>query len=245
MATLDLQFSDYYTKVSEFLGHGSSPTGTNLTKVKEIVYRGYRKFLYPIHPGTSRRHVWSWLKKQGTIQLISGQWQYALPSDFGSILRDMHYGTNNVYRPLEKVSRDMILKLRTRVDHSSWPKWYSVVPTNFSKEVGQKWDVWVYETPNEVQTLYYTYQIDVKKPENDTDQMVGGQQASEALLECCLAIAELQEDDQLGIHNQVAQQMLDRLILHDTVDLPDTLGHFGPTYKMSRRFLRPIDGYND
>jgi hypothetical protein len=44
---LQLTFSDIYTKVSEFLGLGSSPTGTDLTKVKDLTYRGYRRFLLP------------------------------------------------------------------------------------------------------------------------------------------------------------------------------------------------------
>ena len=51
MARLTLSYKDVYDKVGEFLGlvpSGTTPTGQDLTDVKDIVARGLRQFIYPL-----------------------------------------------------------------------------------------------------------------------------------------------------------------------------------------------------
>ena len=53
MPTLDLTYSDVYTAVSNYLGLGNPTTdATELITVKNIVKRGYRKFLMPTDMST-------------------------------------------------------------------------------------------------------------------------------------------------------------------------------------------------
>lgn len=240
MSTLQLTFSDLYTRVSDYLSLGLSPTGNDLTKVKDLVNRGYRMFLYPAHPETGERHVWSWLKRLYSFDTISGQWKYATPSDFGGIIGNIYYETDTAYRELEKVTAQKILDKRGEVLVSSWPRMYAVVPTPHDPTVGQLWDIWTYETPNEVKTLFYWYEIEPVKLENDTDLPIGGVQGTEALLECCLAKAETQEEDKAGHHSQLADKALKELILRDRIDVPDFIGTLSRPEKIHRQYLSAI-----
>jgi len=83
VSTLEQTFKSVYELVGEFVGWGSSPAAGDITKAKNLVYRGYRRFLQPINMRNGKPHVWSFLKQHGTIITVSGQWQYDLPADFG------------------------------------------------------------------------------------------------------------------------------------------------------------------
>ena len=146
MAELTLAFSDYYTHVSEFLGLGSSPAGTNLTKVKDIVYRGYRRFLYPTvrDPRTGKKapHHWSFLQRYYSIVTEANKWKYALPEDFGRILTDPEFSANKGYNTLMKRNSEFILKQRNTLDYSSYPWYYAINNSEYDVEIGTTWEMW-------------------------------------------------------------------------------------------------------
>lgn len=225
MATLRLTFLDLYTHVSEFLGIGSSPTGTNLTKVKAIVNRAYRQFLSPIDTRVNKPHTWSWLKKQATLLTVADKWQYALPDDFGYLTSDFHYDDEVGYGPIVKRSADFIWNQRKDITSSDYPMAYAVVPSMHDKDTGTAWDVWFYPPPNGAYLLRYAYMIQPQKLESDTDYPLGGVFAAEALLELCLAVAEQQDDDmQTTHHTELANDMLQKLVVMDTIDAADSVG---------------------
>ena len=82
----------------------------------------------------------------------------------------------------------------------------------------------VFPTPNGTHVINSTYVMTPAKMESDGDFFVGGPLESEAILQCCLAIAENQEDEVLGIETQKAVEMLQALIRKDKADSPDTVG---------------------
>lgn len=225
MSKLDLTFSDVYTLVSEYLGIGSSPTGTDLTLCKDIVYRAYRKVLNPLHPVTGRKHQWSWLRKWEVIRIPNGRWRFALPNDFGEMVGNPHYSLNYGYRELTKVSPDRILEWRATTEVNSFPTEYAIVPLSTDEEMGTKYEVWLWPTPNSAYTTSFSYYINIEKPEDDADYFLGGPYLSEVILQCALAIAEHQEDEmKTSHHNQLAESMLNNAILSDTVATSDTVG---------------------
>ena len=64
-------------------------------------------------------------------------------------------------------------------------------------------------------------------------------------MECCLAAAELQEDDVIGVHEQKAQEILQQLIQTDLMNAPKTVGRVrdGSLVRVDRmfhRYLPPI-----
>lgn len=244
MSRLTWTFSNVYTKVAEFLGLGSSPTGNNLTLVKDITYRGYMMFLYPAHPNTGRRHVWSFLKKMYVVETKSGQWRYALPDDFDRMIRQPQYSAEDGYPQLTKVSVDSILNKRNYGNVSSYPVEYAINVLSFDKEVGTRWEMLLWPEPNSSHDIIFTYEPSIDKPTETTDYFLGGTANSEVILQCALAMAEHQEDDMETTHQmELARMKLNEAILADTVDTPKSMGRMvnAPGLQFLRGFVKTED----
>lgn len=244
MSRMIWTFSDVYTKVAEFLGLGSSPTGTELTKVKDLTYRGYMKFLYPMHPISKRRHVWSFLKERMVISVYSGTWRYPLPVNFERMLGNPQYGDQDGYPELTKVSWDSILNKRNYGNVSSYPVEYAVKVLSTDNEIGTKWEMGLWPEPNGNYNINCQYEIAPEKPTDDSEYFLGGNYNSEVILQCALAMAEHQEDDMETVHHtELANDMLAKAILADTVDTPKTVGRMTlfPGIQFLRGFVKTDD----
>lgn len=229
MARLTLSFSDIYTRVSEFLALGSSPAGTDLTKVKDITYRGLRQFYYPtyIDPKTRKpkSYLWSFLTKHYSFITVNNMWKYSLPADFSEMLTDISFDPGEGYTPLRERTLKQIIELRVASDSDGVPEFYAIAPVTFDDATGTFYELWIYPDPQGTHSLQFFYKIDPLKPEDTTDYFPGGVRAIEAILENCLAIAEQQEDDVVGIHTQLANELTQKLILHDRKPHTDKLGN--------------------
>ncbi|MBW1931467.1 MAG: hypothetical protein JRI56_00270 [Deltaproteobacteria bacterium] len=217
-------FSDVYKKVSEFLGLGSSPTGDDLTLVKNIVYRGYMKFLMPLNPGDSDIYTWSFLRQEWKLSIVPNKWEYALPGDFERFFRDLEYDAGERLANLKLVSLQTIMSNRNVLEFSSYPEMYAIRTAKFDKSVGSQKELVVYPTPNGSYTINTTYVMTPAKPENDDDYFIGGPLESEVILQCCLAVAENEQDEVIGVETQRAVDMLQALIRKDKGESPNTVG---------------------
>jgi len=240
MSSLRLTFSDVYNEVSRIVGWGSTPTGANLVSAKALVHAGYRRFLYPIDMTTGRRHVWSFLRKDTVLDTTSGVWRYTLPEDFNNLIVGFRHGEDSGYPALIKVSPDYILRQRTRGDSSSYPIRFALQPVRYDASMEQLWEVWFHEVPNAVYPLNYLYELRPPELSNATDYFVGGDLASEAILQCALAVAELRYDDKIDIHAQEAERLVQQLIQADTVVRPDIYGVLGGGMISNGRFMPSI-----
>ena len=219
MANLRLTYSDIYTRVSSFLGLTDTtvaPTDDDLTVCKDLCTRGLRQFLYPVDVTTGDYYEWSFLRPLYTLNLISGKWKYQLPPDFSSIITDPTYKDEENFKQMSKITPDEILNYRAGgiVDYA--PYYYSIVTTTYDPEVGEMEEIWFYPQPDSSYPIQFYYKSDPLKPTNAADYLPGGVKATEAILECCLAAAEVQEDDTIGIHSQLAQKMVQELIRIDS-----------------------------
>lgn len=226
--SLKLQFSDLYSSVSNFLGltsYGVAPTGSNLTRCQDIVYRAYRRFLYPNNPRTGRRHVWSFLKTRDTITTESGTHEYDLASDFSEMIIGPVFSLEDGYTGLRKTDAYYIDNRRAMSNTTGTPELYAIVPQPFVELEGSEYKIWLWPTPDSEFTITYTYIADPPKPSAAADYLVGGVRTSEVLLELCYAVAEQQDEDMTTQHHtQLAQQLLDQAVVQDSIDNPDTLG---------------------
>ena len=219
MANLKISFADLYTLVSSFLGlttTGTAPTGTNLTTCKNICVRGLRQFLYPINMQTGQYHKWSFLQPLYTTNLVSGKWKYQLPEDFSSIITDPTYKGDENFKKMEKVSPEQIMNFRAAGVVNYAPYYYSIVSTNHDTVVGDFDEIWFYPEPDSSYPIQFFYKADPLKPDNATDYLPGGVRSTEAIIESCLAVAEVQEDDTIGIHTQLATKFTQELIEIDS-----------------------------
>jgi hypothetical protein len=226
MARLTLSYSDLYTKVSEFLGLGSSPTGDDLTKCTDLVHRGIRQFLYPVDMITGQAHEWEFLKVYWDFTTVSGQWKYALPIDFSDLYSILYFDLESANPPLVKRSSEQILSMRTGGTISGYPEYFAITPLRYDIEIGTLYELWVYPTPSQSETLSGFYRADPVQLLATTDLVIGGIRAIEAILESCLAVAEHQEDEMATSHHTgKAAELIQKLIQFDTVTASDKIGN--------------------
>jgi len=216
VAKLSLTFDSLYNKVSRFLGWTDTPTDHQLEIVKEIVYSAYRRFLYPIDIRNGQEHVWSFLKQYFTLSILPDKWKYALPENFSEMLTDPSFEDNDGYHALTKVTPEQILEMRVGSTQTAVPSYYSVTSSEYNLDVGTYYELWLYGDPGSAYKFQFFYKIDPLKPGATSDYLVGGIKATEAIVETCLAVAETQEDGTVGVHNQLANKLLQDLIIADS-----------------------------
>lgn len=221
MANLRLTFADLYTRVSVFIGatdndSETAPTGDALTKCKNIVQRGLRNFLYPIDARTGEYWEWSFLRPVHTIRLLGNKWRYQLPEDFSSIITNPTYSEDDSFEQIARTTPDNIMNLMSAGSISYAPYYYAIVTSDYDPEIGEFDEIWFYPEPDSTYNLQFFYKSDPTKCDDSTDFLPGGVKSTEAILENCLAIAESQEDDIIGIHTKLAQKLTQDLITIDS-----------------------------
>lgn len=225
---MTIGYSDLYSEVSYFLGLTSrptAPTSDNLTTCKAIVHRGIRQFLYPIDE-RGQPHEWEFLKQAWSIKTENGKWKVPLPIDFSEMCGTLHYDSNSVNAPLSKCGAEQILSMRSGLATTGEPEFFAITPSKYSGEVGTLYEMWFYPTPQQTDTLYGFYRADPVQLSATTDLVIGGVRAIEAILESCLAVAELQEDDMASSHHTAkAAELILKLIKFDKVTSSDKIGN--------------------
>lgn len=221
MADLVYKFSDLYNRVAQYLGtYGSSgPTGQNLTDAKNYVNDAYQRFM--------TAHEWTFLRPVEQLITVSNQWQYELPDDFSSIIQTFQFSADKQFPPLDERSINQILEMRSINSNSKWPEFFSIHPDKYDKEIGQRWILSLYPTPEAAYSLWYRYQVNIDKLENDDDIPAGGPELSRLILQLCLGEAELQKEHAQGAQTATAAEMLAMAIRKDKQRRPHNLGYNG------------------
>lgn len=224
--TLRLTFSDIYIAVHNFTTAPGVPTGDDLTAAQNVVYRAYRRFLYPVSFTEKRTHIWSWLKKEATLLLEASKDEYLLPQDFDALNRPFMFTMNTGhYGSITKTSMAKLMLEKSYNSVSSWPLMCAIYPESVSQTVDQNKKVIFYPAPSGVYQLNYSYVCEPPKPSAATDIFFGDAITDETLLQVCLAVAEQESDEKIGIQSQLADQQVQALILKDSNDAPDTVGY--------------------
>ncbi len=237
MGSLALQYSDVYTQVSKFLRLSRTPTGDDLTLVKQITDRAYRNFLYPVHPETGYLHTWSFLRKRGSIKTVIGEHRYQLNDDFVSILTSPKLVNGENLRNPEYIDVTKYNGLRTKSVVTGTPTYYCVDIGDYHVELGQLHEVKFWRIPDAVLNYEYHYIFEPSAPENVADCFVGGVRASEVILQMAIAEAEKQEDEKTGGQIGAAEKLL---FAYMAWDKAYAMNAFGPGWDDARQVARPL-----
>ncbi|KKN51291.1 hypothetical protein LCGC14_0623990 [marine sediment metagenome] len=221
-------FSDIYTKVADYLGTDITDA-TDLAAVKDIVYRGYMKFLMPVSPKDEEIYIWSWLRQPWKMTFEPNKWEYPLPKDFDRFFRKIEYDGVADGNQMQQVSERSIMRNRSNLEFTSYPYSYAIRTAKFDKAVGSVKEMIVYPTPVNRSVVNSTYVMTPDKPETTTDYFIGGPVESETILQCCLAVAENQEDEKIGVETKKAVDLIQALIRKDKGEAPDTVGRVRDT----------------
>lgn len=237
MARLVLTYSEIYTLISQFLGEGD--TASDATKA--IVARGLRQFLYPIDARTGEIYVWSFVKQFYTINAVSGKYKYELPLDFSDFLTAPQFDDEQGYNELTKIAPEQILKIRAGSVSSGFPTYFAIAPFIYDNAIGTMYELWLDPVPDGAYLLKFLYRIDPLAPSASTDLLVGGVRATEAILESCYAVAETQQDEVIGLHSQLANEAIQKLIRADVQDTSDLLGNLSTPKPSGYRWGTMVD----
>ena len=212
--TMRLSFKEVYCRVSEYLAMGSIPTGNDLEKCKKIVLRGYRKFLSPIDLSNGLTYSWSFLQKTTTLSTETGIDTYKLPIGFAHLVLPFTHTTPVSYNPTQKPLEFVYLQ-KSQTTGSGYPRYFALKTGNYDTLTGQQTEVVFAPIPSATLTYYYTYNISPISPVEDEDVFMSGDFGSECILEISLAVAELQENNTIGVHSQEAEKLLQSCIGND------------------------------
>lgn len=228
MASLTLTFSDLYNRVSKFLGtYGSSgPSGNDLTDAKDIVNDAYRRFI-------DANSDWSFLFRTTKMVTVSGTATYQLPDDLILIKKEFQHDSDTGYSDLEERPGSEITSWKATNDYSSYPEYFAIEPSAYTKETGQAWEVTFYPTPDSAYTLHYEYKIYPTKLEEDNDLPIGSLEYSDCIRQMCLAEAESGTEESSGIQEGKAAVALAAALANDRKRAPHRLGYNGDGGRLS------------
>jgi len=128
------------------------------------------------------------------------------------------------YPAMQPITVEKIHQMRAGVESTNYPHFYAIRTGRYIKEIGTTYEVLFYETSNANYYLNYAYVFRPQQLVNTTDLFVGDDFASEAILENCLAVAEQEYDDTIGIHSQEAERLTQQLIQADVPTVADSVG---------------------
>lgn len=210
---LKLTYSGIYNRVASILGIQSLTATADITKCKRIVARGYRHFLMPmdLSQNPPKPYRWKFLEKTTTLSTVASQDEYNLPDGFSSLVNSFTHTTPVSYNPISK-PLSYIYQKKSVSTATGPPRYYALKIGEYSEITGQQDSVVFWPTPSGVYTYYYTYRITPAEPVNDNDYFVGDAYASECILECALAVAELEKTDKAGAHAQEAERLIQSAI---------------------------------
>lgn len=232
-SSLSLSYLDYRKEVGGFLGWGrtfESWSQQQLNAVDDVIASGLRQFYVPpLTPGQQSAHVWSFLRPVTTLTTVAADYDYTLPDDFASIDGPFTYAaTVQQWPPAQIVGERVIRELRQAVDRSGRPEVAAIRSLASDGTNGQRFEVVFYPTPNAAFTLTYRYNLMPSILSAENPYPLGGELHAQTIRESCLAIAEQQFNDTIGIHTQLFMQRLEASIRMDQRNsAPDLYGYNG------------------
>jgi len=223
-STLTVDYTTLQREVATFSGwprDSADWTSTHTADFGYLLARGLRWAYFPPTPEGQPRFEWSFMRKTGTLTLLTSTASYTLPDDFHGVIIDNSLvwamGANK--RSLQKIGEELIRKQQAMSDTNGAPKYFAVRPAAHAPTTGQRWDLLVFPTPtaeenNLALTYRYNYMPDTLTSGNKYP--VGGSAFSEVVLSAVLASAELMLDDEAnGTMQQQFQANLQAAIRSD------------------------------
>src|SRR3990167_7786415 len=219
-STLALKKADYESEVGDFMGWGrgedagdSAWTTRQLTLIRMDVASGLRTFYYA--------HPWSFMQPFANVTLLEGNTIASLPDDYGGVNGgakvDVKDESETFVRSLYFGNPAKVVRALAETQTTGSPTMLAMRPVKtLTPGKMQKDELVVFPEADQDYTLVFpyfftpNYLLDVTQP-----FALGGVDHHETILECCLAVAELRRDNQLGVHNQKAEMLLKKSISSD------------------------------
>lgn len=234
---LAVDFTEIRARVAYIL-HGQRSVANLSTaetdNIDSVMKSGYRSFL--------NAHPWSFLIVEFSFPLQAGIDIYEMPEDFGGSVGTLTYRSSDAaYGKVKKVLLTEIQELRTlnTGSVSSFPQIYAEVAGRVSVTAGQLWKMHVWPCPDGDYTFIGRQRMNVDAITSTLVYPVGGAQHAETVLMACLAAAEQQVDDTVGVYSQRYAMELEQSRQRDMDDhAPESYGYNGNGPRIKTNLLR-------
>ncbi len=241
-SSLTLGFPELKIAIGVFLDFGSSGwTAAQITKIESIVQSGIRRVYYPPASNNHSGYEWTWLRPWTTLATVVDDHDYDLPDDFGRMIGDFHYDADEHRRPIKHVPIATIIKKRTQHDESGYALYFATRYKTSDGSSGQRQEALFFPTPDAVKTLNYQYEAYASVLSDSYPYPLGGMQMSELYKQSCLAVAETEVMDDVGIHNGLFETMLVDAIARDR-KRTGSYGNMGHRERYRTTFRRGYTG---
>ncbi len=214
-STLSINYEDLKNAVRRYLGYAVDDSD-NDTEVDYLVQSGIRNFYYPhAVDGVDPGFEWSFLKPTKTLVLSPSVADYDLPDDFGHLPGNLYYEMSVHLSSIVIVSLSQILSLRQQSDRQGTPRYAAIRHKETDGTTGQIQEICFWPTPLKEYTLKYSYEAYNGKLTDENPYPAGGMKHSELVKESCLAAAERESNDEIGIHDANFKKMLVTAVARD------------------------------
>jgi hypothetical protein len=177
--------------------------------------------------GTSRfynERDWSFMSPATTVTTTIADGNDTLPDNFGSMRGDFYYAANKGYAPPRRVSPEEIYRMRTTSNYNGVMAFYAINPISMTGASGQTYEVLWYPLPDAAYVMTYRYNVLRDALSASYPYPAGGAAFRNALIEVCLAAAEMMLNRQDG-HEQRYQMFLAQAIRYDGRNSARTVGY--------------------
>lgn len=248
--TLSIGRPELLAEIGDFVGKSRDSTDwstTDSNRIAEAIESGSRRFYYPDPlPGEEHTHVWSFLTPEATLSTVVDDYDYDLPDNFGGILGDeIHFPDDEGYTPIKIKSVGHVMRLRQH-DSDGTPHTAAIRPKTSTGTTGQRWELLLYPTPDEVLVLQYHYTINPEALSAGGPYPLGGPGHAETLMACCKwAADEIFNNGALGWEEKALRKIVASVQQDRTRHAPDYFGLLGdcdPGLPWTRTDVVTIDG---
>lgn len=243
-------------EIGGYLKFGFDHKAWNATqrgRVTSIIQSGLMQVYFPPPVGDSPPHQWSFLTPVRTVSLTDGEAAYGLPDDFGGIIGDFTWQSEEASQAIPIVAEARLRQLQASEPLTGQPKYAAVRPTS-AGGVKVTHEVLFYPTPSSSETgavLEYRSQVVPEQLDEASDfalQLYGSKQMAEVILASCLMVAEQREKGGPGEQAAKFQQQLAAAMANDSLSMKPTEDAIWPieeangTLQITKAYLKRLIG---
>lgn len=163
----------------------------------------------------------------GDTFTITATGTYAMPDNFGGVIEDIRFDSDNNYSGLTERPEGDILRMRSTGSGDGIPCVYAVRPKSSTGETGQRYELLVWPTPSSTYTLTIKYITLRDKLSSTYPYPLGSAVHAETILSAVMAEAEMEKFGEPGPHEIRFMKRLAASVAADKLIKPKKFGYNG------------------
>lgn len=214
---LSIDLTGLRNAVCQYLGFGltyASASTDEQTLIDRQVDQGLRSFYQPTPlQGERISHIWSFMQPEFNCSIAPDTDAVDLPDDFGGFTGSLYLSSDDLgWEPLKLTGIGQVLKERQLAGGTAGvtgaPRLLAVMPIATNGSSGQRYSLQFWPSADAAYTIKGIYYCNPYQLGTSTPYPMGGQPHAETLREACLAVAEREVNDVVGVHSQTFERRL-------------------------------------